>query len=72
MTNVVKRHAKQDNVTIHPDKSNAVLLNKPRSYTNKSFSLELSEKTITLSTNTTHLVILRSESNENIVNIEED
>ena len=29
MTIVVKRHAKQDRVTIHPDKFNAVLLNKP-------------------------------------------
>ena len=27
MTNVVKRHAKKDHVTIHPDKSNVVLLN---------------------------------------------
>ena len=71
MTNIVKRHAKQDRVTIHPDKSNAVLLNKPRSYYKKSFSLKLSEKTITLSTDTTHLGILRSESNENIINIEE-
>ena len=33
--------------------------------------MELSEKTITLSTDTTHLEILRSESNENIINIEE-
>ena len=71
MTNKVKRHAKQDRVTIHPDKSNAVLLNKPRSYSKKSFSFELSEKTITLSTDTTHLGILRSENNENIINIEE-
>ena len=55
MTNVVKRHAKQDRVTIHPDKPNAVLLNKPRSYSKQSFSLELSEKTITLSTDTTTL-----------------
>ena len=70
MTNIVKRHAKQDPVTIHQDKSNAVLLNKPISYSKKSFSLELSEKTITLSTDTTHLGILRSESNENIINIE--
>ena len=55
MTNVVKRHANQDRVTIHPDKYNAVLLNKPRSYSKQSFSLELSEKTITLSTDTTTL-----------------
>ena len=71
MANVVKRHSKQDHVTIHPDKSNAVLLNKPKSYPKKSFSLELSEKTISLSTDTTHLGLLRSECNENIINIEE-
>ena len=32
MTIVVERHAKQDRVTIHPEKSNAVLLKKPKSY----------------------------------------
>ena len=71
MTNVVKRHSKQDRVTIHPDKSNAVLLNKPKSYFKKSFSLDLNEKTISLSSDTTHLGLLRSESNENTINIEE-
>ena len=30
MSNVVKRHAKKDQVTIHPDKSNIVLLNRHR------------------------------------------
>ena len=71
MSNVVKRHSRQDRVTIHPDKSNAVLLNKPKSYSKKSFSLDLSEKTISLSSDTTHLGLLRSESNENNINIEE-
>ena len=71
MSNVVKRHSRQDRVTIHPDKSNAVLLNKPKSYSKKSFSLDLSEKTISLSSDTTHLGLLRSESNENSINIEE-
>ena len=31
MSNVVKRHAKKDHVTIHPDKSNVVLLNQHKS-----------------------------------------
>ena len=37
----------------------------------KSFSLELSEKAIPLSSSTTHLGLLRSETNENVINIEE-
>ena len=32
VTNVVKRHPKQDRITIHPDESSAVLLNKPKLY----------------------------------------
>ena len=51
----VKRHSRQDRVIVHPDKSNAVLLNKPKSYSKKTFSLELSESAIPLSSSTTHL-----------------
>ena len=57
MTNVVKRNSKQDRVTIHPDKSTAVLLNKHKSVDKKSFSLELNEKSLPLSNSTTHLGI---------------
>lgn len=71
MANVVNRHSKQDRVTIHPDKSNAVLLNKSRTFLKKSFTLKLNEKDIPLSPSTTHLGLLRSESNENVINIEE-
>ena len=44
MTNVVKRHAKKDHATIHPDKSNVDLLNQHKSVSKKSFSLELDGK----------------------------
>ena len=71
MANVVKRHSRQDRITVHPDKSNAVLLNKPKSYSKKTFSLELSERAIPLSSSTTHLDLLRSKTNENVINIEE-
>lgn len=71
IANVVKRNAQQDRVTIHPDKSNAVLLNKSQSFSKKSFSLKLGEKDIPLTSNTTHLGLLRAETNENVINIEE-
>ena len=71
MTNVVKRHAKKDQVTIHPDKSNIVLLNGHKSISKKTFTHELNGKSVSLSTNTMHLGILRSETNENCINIED-
>ena len=58
-------------MTIHPDTSNVVLLNQHKSISKKSFSLELNGKDVTLSPNTTHLGILWSETNENIINIED-
>ena len=45
-------------------------MNKPKSYLKKSFSLELREKTISLSRDTTHLGLLRCECNY-IIDIEE-
>ena len=71
MSNIVKRHAKKDHVTIHPDKSNVVLLNGHKSISKKNYSLDLNGKAVKLSPNTTHLGILRSETNENVINIEE-
>ena len=71
MTNVVNRHAKKDQVTIHPDKSNIVLLNGHKSISKKTFTHELNGKSVSLSTNTMHLGILRSETNENCINIED-
>ena len=62
MTNVVKRHAKKDHVTAHPDKSNEVLLNRHKSVYKNSFSLELGEKSMALSHNTTNLGILWAET----------
>ena len=58
-------------MTIHPDKSNAVLFNNSRSFAKKSFSLKLNEKDIPLTSSTTHLGLLRAEANENVINIEE-
>ena len=55
MANVIKRNSKQD--TIHPDKSTAIILNKHKSVDKKSFSLELNEKSLSLSNSTTHLGI---------------
>ena len=71
MFNVVKRNARQYRVIIHPDKSNAVLLKYHKSVTKKSFGLESDENTIPLSSSTTHLGILRSETKENVINIEQ-
>ena len=44
MSNVVRRHVKKDHVTLHPDKSNVVLLNQRKMVSKKSFSLELDRK----------------------------
>ena len=71
MTNVVKRHAKKGQVTIHPDKSNIVLLNGHKSISKKPFTHELNGKFVSLSTNTVHFGVLRSETNENCINIED-
>ena len=71
IANVIKRHSKQDRVTIHPDKSNAVLLHQNKSIDKKSFSLELDIKSIPLSSSTTHLGNLRSETRENSINIDD-
>ena len=71
MTNVVKRHAKKDHVTIHPDKSNIVLMNGHKSISKKTFTLDLNGKPVSLSSSTAHLGLLRSETNENTINIED-
>ena len=71
MTDIVNRHAKQDRVTIHPEKSNAVVLSKSSSFKRDSFMLNLDDRNIPLVPNTTHLGILRAETNENIANIDE-
>ena len=62
MTNVVKRHAKKDHVTAHLNKSNVVLLIRHKSVYKNSFSLELGEKSMALSQNTTHLGLLWAET----------
>ena len=71
MWNVATRNAKQDRVTIYPDKSNAVLLNQHKTVTKKSFSVKMGEKSMELSLSTTHLGLLRTEVNENMINIED-
>ena len=71
MTDIVNRHAKQDRVTIHPEKSNAVVLSKSSSFKRDSFMLNLDDRNIPLVPNTTHLGISRAETNENTANIDE-
>ena len=71
MSNVVQRNCKQKRVTIHPMKSNIVLLQQHKSVTKKTFSHNLNGKEIQLSSTTTHLGLFRSEINENLVNIED-
>ena len=44
MMNVAIRNAKKDHVTIHPDKSNVVLLNSHKTVSKKSFSLDMGDK----------------------------
>ena len=69
MANVFNRNCKQDRVTIHPSKSNVVLLKNHKSVTKKIVKVELNGNNISLSENTTHLGLLRAEVNENIINI---
>ena len=70
MTDVVNRHAKQDRVTIHPEKSNAVVLSNSYLFKRGSFSLHLDGESIPLVPNTIHSGILRAETNENVANID--
>ena len=71
MLNVATRNAKPDRVTIHPDKSNAVLLKPHKTVTKKSFSVKMGEKSMQLSSSTTHLGLFRTEVNKNMINIED-
>ena len=71
MTNVIQRNCDQDRVTIHPTKSNVVLLKNHKSVTKKNFKLELNGNSVSLSETTTHLGLFRSEVNENTINIED-
>ena len=71
MLNVATRNANQDQVTIHPDKSNAVLLNSHKTVTKKSFSVKMGDKSMQLSASTQHLGLFRAEVNENMINIED-
>ena len=68
MMNVATRNVKKDHVTIHPDpdKSNVVLLNPHKTVIKSHFPL-----IVQFSPATTHLGLLRSEVNENVINIEE-
>ena len=71
MANVFNRNCKQDRVTIHPSKSNVVLLKNHKSVTKKNVKVELNGNNISLSENTTHLGLLHAEVNENIINIDD-
>ena len=69
MANVFNR--KQGRATIHPTKSNVVLLKNHKSVTKKNVKVELNGNSISLSENTTHLGLLLSEENNNIINIDD-
>ena len=71
MSNIVQRNCRQKRVTIHPVKSNIVLLQPHKSVTKKTFSHNLNGAEIPLSSTTTHLGLFRSETKENVANIED-
>ena len=61
---------KRDRVTIHPDKTKAVILNKPNIITRSNLHWKLGDKTVYPSEVTTHLGIVRAELTENQLNVE--
>ena len=71
MSNIVQRNCRQKRVTIHSVKSNIVLLQPHKSVTKKTFSHNLNGAEIQLSSTTTHLGLFRSETKENVANIED-
>ena len=71
MSNVVQRNCRQKRVTIHPVKSNIVLLQPHKTVTKKTFTHNLNGNDIQLSSTTTHLGLFRSEIKENTINIDE-
>ena len=71
IANVIRRHAKKDRVTIHPVKTKAVMLHKHKSISKDSLHLKMGNNTIELSPTTTHVGILRAETRENNINIDE-
>lgn len=71
MLHVAARHASQNRVTLHPTKTNAVVVNKTSRYTKSDLKWTLGPTEITPSNRTTHLGLFRSESKENEVNIDE-
>ena len=52
-------------------KSNIALMNGHKSISKKTFTLDLNGKPVSLSSSTAHLGLLRSETNENTINIED-
>lgn len=70
MLEVAVRHARQDRVTIHPTKTNAVVINKTKQYKKQDLKWTLGETNVTPSKKNTHLGILRAETKENEINIE--
>lgn len=71
MLDVASRHAKQDRVTLHPTKSNAIVINKTTRYRKTDLEWTLGETKLMPSGKTTHLGILRAETRENEINIDE-
>ncbi|MES9880822.1 MAG: reverse transcriptase domain-containing protein [Sedimenticola sp.] len=71
MMDVAVRHARQNRVTIHPMKTSAIVMNKTSQYKKADLSWTLGESEVTPSAKATHLGILRSETKENEINIDE-
>ena len=68
MLSTVQRHSRNDRVTIHPTKTKAVAFCKSKVY-KSSLSWKLGDSDISPVNQTLHLGILRSEINENGINI---
>ncbi|CAC5362389.1 unnamed protein product [Mytilus coruscus] len=70
MLNTVLRNAKQDRVTIHPTKTNAVIINKGKTV-RKNLQWNLGTTCITPTNQTKHLGIIRAEIKENNIIVED-
>ena len=70
MLNTSLRNSKQDRVTIHPTKTNDVVLSKGKTV-EKNLKWELENNIVTPTEQTKHLGIIRSEIKENEINIED-
>lgn len=71
MLDVAARHARQGRVTLHPTKTNAIVINKTTRYTKSDLKWTLGDTEVVPSSKTTHLGLFRAETKENEINIED-